>query len=165
MKLRKRTWIIGGVIAALLGTGAIAARYHGHSMEDRAHFATYMITKKLELNDEQEANLDKLAASWIDQRSSMKDFRKSMMEEIKSLANGDDISVDQITSLREKAVSQFASRADTMIPQFVAFYNSLDDTQRAKVSERLDQMAERMEKRGKRGGHGWYGKRHGSDSE
>ena len=100
--LSTRTWIIGGVVAAIIGTGAVASRIKSHSVEDRVDFATYMITKKLSLNDDQEASLDKLAASWIGTAGSMKTFRKSMIDEIKGLTNGEDLSVEQLNALRDK---------------------------------------------------------------
>ena len=163
---KKRTWIIGGVIAALVGTGAIASRYNNHSVEDRVDFATYMITKKLDLNDAQEASLGKLAKSWVGTAGTMKSFRKSMLDEVKQLASGEDLSVKQINALREKIKSEIDRRADEVIPEFVSFYNSLDASQKSQIAERLDKVSERMEKGGFRrhwrhgGGH-----KRGYDSE
>ncbi len=144
--LRKRTWIIGSVVAALIGTGAIASRIHSRSVEDRVDFATYMITRKLELNDTQEASLDKLAVSWIGTADTMKSFRKSMIEEIKSLTGGEDLSVEQLNALRDKVKAEIDRRTDALVPELVAFYNGLDQEQRARITSRLDKMSERMEK-------------------
>ncbi len=158
--LRKRTWVIGGVVAALIGSGAIAARYHNPSMEDRADFATYMIAKKLDLTDAQEASLEKLAANWVSTASSMKAFRKSMVEEVKSLASGEDLTVEQVTALRDKIKAEIDRRTDEMAPEFVAFYNGLDSDQRGKIIARLNNMSEHMEKGGMRHHRGGHMKRH-----
>lgn len=158
--LRKRTWVIGGVVAALIGTGAIAARYHNPSMEDKADFATYMIAKKLDLTDAQEASLEKLAVNWVSTASSMKDFRKSMVEEVKSLASGEDLTVEQVIALRDKIKAEIDRRTDEMAPEFVAFYNGLDSDQRGKITARLNNMSEHMEKGGMRHNMGGHMKRH-----
>ncbi len=145
-EFRKRTWIIGGVVATLIATGAVASRIHGRSVEDRVDFATYMITRKLELNDTQEASLDKLAASWVATAGTMKSFRKSMIDEVKGLASGEDLSVEQLNALRDKVKAEIDRRTNQLVPEMVAFYNGLDQNQRARITSRLDKMSERMEK-------------------
>ena len=74
--LRTRTWVIGGVIAALVGTAAVAGRYHhrGHSPEDRADWASYMVTKRLELNGEQQAAFEKIAQSYVELMGTRRSF-------------------------------------------------------------------------------------------
>lgn len=144
--LSKRTWIIGGIVAAIIGTGAVASRMKSHSVEDRVDFATYMITKKLSLNDDQEASLDKLASRWIGTAGAMKTFRKSMIDEIKSLTNGEDLSVEQLNALRDKVKAQIDQKTDAIVPELVAFYNGLDKNQRAKIASRMEEMSQRMEK-------------------
>ena len=156
--LRNRTWIIGGVVAALIGTGAIAARNHNMSFEDRADYATYKITKKLELNAEHEAAFEGLAAIWV-KNGPMKSFRKSMFEEVKTLANGEQLSVEQINALGDKVKAEIDRRTDELAPQIVAFYNSLDGDQKSKIAARLDKMSDRMEKGGKHHRRGGKGKR------
>jgi len=146
--LKKRTWIIGAVVAAVIGTGAVASRYQNASLEDRADFASYMITKKLELNDSQEASLDSLVKTWIGSAGTMKAFRKSMLDDVKSLAGEDNISVAQVNALRDKIKAEIDLRADKIIPEFVAFYNGLNTKQKTLVSARLDKVSERMEKGG-----------------
>ena len=159
--LSTRTWIIGGVVAAIIGTGAVASRIQRHSVEDRVDFATYMITKKLSLNDDQEASLEKLATSWIGTAGSMKTFRKSMINEIKGLTNGEDLSIEQLSALRDKIKAEIDQKTDAVLPELVAFYNGLDKDQRAKIASRMEDMSKRMEKgnfshRRGRGHHGWH---------
>ena len=161
--LRKRTWIIGASIAALIGTGAIASRYNNPSVEDRADFATYMITKKLELNDSQEASLDKLAKSWVESAGTMKSFRDSMFDEVKKLAVGENLTIEQINTLRDKLKTEIDQRADKIAPQFIAFYNGLDAQQKAKISARLDKFSDRMEHGGFRGNGRHHGKKFDHD--
>ncbi len=146
--LKTRTLVIGGVIATLIGTGAIASRFQNKTMEDRAHFATYMITKKLELNDSQEANLDALTKSWIGSAGTIKTFRSAMLDEVKSLASGENLSIEQVNAFRDKIKAEIDRRADEVLPQFVTFYNGLNADQKAKIVARLDKVSERMENGG-----------------
>ncbi len=159
--LSTRTWVIGGIVAAIIGTGAVASRIQSHSVEDRVDFATYMITKKLSLNDDQEASLEKLATSWIGTAGSMETFRKSMINEIKGLTNGEDLSVEQLNALRDKVKAEIDQRTNAVLPELVAFYNGLDKDQRAKIASRMEDMSERMGKgdfshRRGRGHHRWH---------
>jgi hypothetical protein len=159
--LSTRTWVIGGIVAAIIGTGAVASRIKSHSVEDRVDFATYMITKKLSLNDDQEASLDKLATSWIGTAGSMKTFRKSMINEIKGLTNGEDLSVEQLNALRDKIKAEIDQKTDAVLPELVSFYNGLNKDQRAEIASRMEDMSKRMEKgnfshRRDRGHHRWH---------
>ena len=147
--LRKRTWIIAGVVAALIGTAAVAGRYHhrGHSPEDRADWATYMVTKRLELTDEQQASFDKIAQSYVELMSTRRSFMSDMAGKAKELAQGDNLTVEDVNALRGEISAEFDRRADVLVPQLVAFYNTLDDEQKAKVAQRLDRMSERAGRR------------------
>ena len=156
--IKKRTWVIGAVVAAIIGTGAIASRYHNSSMEDRADFASYMISKKLELDDTQESALDRLVENWVSSAGTMKDFRKSMLEEVKTLATGENLTIEQIYVLRDKIKAEIDNKTDALAPQFVAFYNGLEPAQKEKVIARLDKMSEHMGKDGHHRRH--EGRRH-----
>jgi len=95
--LKKKTWVIGGVVAALVGTGAFAT-LRNHSPEKR-------------------------------------------VERVETLT------VEEVNLLREEIKAEFDRRTDILVPEFVAFYNTLNDEQRAKVTERLDKMSNRLERR------------------
>jgi len=163
--IRKRTWLIGSIVAALVGTAAIASRYNNVSMEDRADFATYMITKRLELNNTQEASLDKLAASLMASASTMSSFRQAMFAQVKTLATGESLSVEQVRAVRDEIKVEFDRRSDQMIPEFVTFYNGLNSDQKAKIVARLDNAAEHMGKRSSRRHWGFGSRRHHGDND
>ena len=160
--IRKRTLIIGTVIGAFLATGAVASRMHSYSIEDRADFATYMITKKLDLNDAQQAQLDKLAQGWVSSIEPAKMFRQSMLSEVKELASGDQLSVDQISAIKDKIETEIDRRTDTIIPQFVAFYNGLNSDQKAKIVARLEDVSKHMNGGEMHGNKKWGGRHWGN---
>ncbi len=155
--LTKKTWIIGGVVVALLGTSAWAAKWHNNSPEERAAFATSRISERLNLNDSQKAAFEKVAAAYVDIRGSRPEFMVSLSGKLKELAKDETLTVDEVNTLKEQIKAEFDKHADAIIPEFVTFYNTLDTTQRDMVAARLETMSERMG-RGERGHHGW-GKR------
>lgn len=162
--IKTRYLLAAGALAALIGGGAIAARYAHPSIEDRADFATYMITKKLDLRDDQQSKLDKLADEWIASASGMKEFRNSVFAKVREMAGSDHISEEKVKELRQMIKAEFDKRADKLIPQLVVFYNGLDKEQKNKVVARLDKAAERMTQGGHRRGWGhWRERHHGWD--
>jgi hypothetical protein len=159
--MKKRTWVVGAIIAALLGTGALAARWHEHSPEERAELMISRISQKLELNDQQRAELEKVANAYVDIRGAAPEFMMELSGELQELAAEETLTVEEVNTLRDQIRDEFERRADIMIPQFVSFYNTLDTGQKRMVSARLGHISERMENKGREqhgAGHGW---RHG----
>ena len=81
--LGKKTWIIGGVLIALVGTTAWATKMHNRSPEDRAAWATERVTKKLNLDDGQKAAFEKVA----DEMVAMRGLRTEFMTDSQSQTN------------------------------------------------------------------------------
>ena len=143
--LRKRTWAIGGIVAALLGTAALAM--HSHSPEDRAKWATERISDRLDLDDTQKDAFSKVADSYVQIRGTAPEFMLDLSSKLKELAVDDTLTVEEVNELRDQIKAEFDRRAEMLVPEFVAFYNTLDDTQRATVMERLDKLTSRIEHR------------------
>lgn len=142
----KRTWVIGGVVAALVGTAAIATT-RDHSPEKRAERVTERVVDRLDLNDTQEEAFSRVAKSYASIRGTAPEFMLDLSRQLKELAQDETLSVEEVNMLRDQIKAEFDRRADALIPQFVAFYNTLDEKQRAKVTERLDKMGNRIERR------------------
>jgi triphosphoribosyl-dephospho-CoA synthetase len=159
--LKKRTWIIGGVVVALLGTTAFAAKWRDHSPEERAAWATERIADRMDLSESQKAAFEKVASAYVEIRGARPEFMMSLSENLQDLANDETLTVEEVNELRDQIKAEFDKRANQIIPEFVTFYNTLDDSQRKMVSARLERMSERMEHRvshrgGMRGEHrGW----------
>jgi len=144
--LKKKTWVIGGVVAALIGTGAFATA-RNHSPEKRVERVTERVVGKLDLDTSQEEAFSKVAKSYVSIRGTAPEFMLDLSGKLKELAKDETLTVEEVNVLREQIKAEFDKRADVLIPEFVAFYNTLDETQRAKVSERLDKMGNRLERR------------------
>lgn len=143
---KKRTWVIGGVVAALIGTTAFATM-HKHSPEKRVERVTERVVGKLDLNTSQEEAFAKVAKSYVSIRGTAPEFMLDLSGKLKDLAKDETLTVEEVNLLREEIKAEFDRRTDILVPEFVAFYNTLDETQRAKVVERLDKMGNRMERR------------------
>jgi hypothetical protein len=143
---KKRTWVIGGVVAALIGTTAFATM-HKHSPEKRVERVTERVVGKLDLNTSQEEAFSKVAKSYVSIRGTAPEFMLDLSGKLKDLAKDETLTVEEVNLLREEIKAEFDRRTDILVPEFVAFYNTLNDDQRAKVTERLDKMSNRLERR------------------
>lgn len=171
--LKKKTWIIGGVVVALLGTTALAARWHDHTPEERAAYMANRVAERLDLDETQKAAFAPVVDAMVEIRGARPEFMVDLSGKLKELAMDDTLTVEEVNQLRDQIKAEFDKRTDAIIPQFVSFYNTLDDSQREMVTARLERMSERMEKggwhhRGRHGGghdgKGWR-KHWGNDSD
>ena len=145
-RFKKRTWVIGGVLAALLGTAAIAKLHH-HSPQQHAKWATERVSKKLELDDKQKIAFAKVADSYVNIRGTAPEFMLDLSSKLKELASDETLTIGEVNALREQIKAEFDRRADMLIPEFVTFYNTLDESQRERVVARLDKISDRLENR------------------
>jgi hypothetical protein len=153
--LGKKTWIIGGILVALAGTTAYATKMRDRSPEDRAAWATERVAEKLNLNDGQKAAFEKVADEMVAMRGVRTEFMMDLSGKLKELSQDDTLTVEEVNTLRDEIKAEFDKRANAIIPEFVTFYNTLDDEQRDMVTARLENMSERMhDRRHKRGGWG-----------
>lgn len=143
---KKRTWVIGGVVAALIGTTAFATM-HKHSPEKRVERVTERVVGKLDLDTSQEEAFAKVAKSYVSIRGTAPEFMLDLSGKLKDLAKDETLTVEEVNLLREEIKAEFDRRTDILVPEFVAFYNTLNGDQRAKVTERLDKMSSRLERR------------------
>lgn len=144
-KSRKKVLIIGGVVVALMGTAAFAMK--GHSHEDRAAWATERVANHLDLNSEQQEALSKVANSYMEVRGTSTELMLDLSSKLQEFAADDTLTTDEVNELREQIKAEFDRRADLIIPDVVAFYNGLDDSQRDQIMERLSNISERIEER------------------
>ena len=147
-KSKKKVLVIGGVVVALMGSAAFAMK--GYSSEDRAAWATERVASHLDLNSEQQEALSQVADSYMEIRGTAPEFMLELSSKLQGLADDNTLTTDEVNELREQIKAEFDRRADLIVPEFVAFYNGLDDTQRDLVMDRLENMSERMAERHER---------------
>lgn len=165
--LGKKTWIIGGVLVALIGTTAWATKMNNRSPEERAAWATERVADKLNLDDSQKAAFEKVAQEMVAMRGARTEFMIDLSGKLKELSQDKTLTVEEVNTLRDQIKAEFDKRANAVIPDFVTFYNTLDDQQRDMVTAQLQKMGNHMERRhsGKSREEGWRGWMKGSSSE
>ena len=144
--LKKKTWVIGGVVTALVGTAAFAS-LRDHSPQKRVERVTERVVGKLDLDATQKQAFTEVAKSYVNIRGTAPEFMLDLSKQLKGLAQDETLSIEEVNELREQIKAEFDRRTDILVPQFVTFYNTLDKTQKAKVVERLDKMGNRIEHR------------------
>ena len=147
-KSKKKVLVIGGVVVALMGSAAFAMK--GHSHEDRAAWATERVANHLDLKSEQQEALSKVADSYMEIRVSSPEFMLDLSSKLQELAADDTLTTEEVNELRDQIKAEFDRRSDIIVPEFVAFYNGLDDAQRDIVMERIESVTERMSDRHER---------------
>ena len=150
--LKRKTWIIGGVLAALTATGAIAAKSYYTPEKRMAHMSEH-ISNSLNLNDIQKGNFEKVATSLMQMRGGSSDFMLTLSGQLKELAADNTLTVEEVNSLRDQIKAEFDRRSEVVVPEFVAFYNSLDDDQKGQILDKIDHIESRIE-----GHHKGYGR-------
>ena len=141
--LKKKTLVIGGVIAALLGTSAFAMKAHWGG--DRSQHMIERVSKNLDLDASQKNAFFKMVSSYGDMRSDAPTFMLDMSGKVKALAADDTLTVEEVNELRDDIKAEFDRRVDVLVPEFVAFYNTLNDEQREIVTTKLEKMSDRFE--------------------
>ncbi|MBL1406618.1 MAG: hypothetical protein COC00_011590 [Rhizobiales bacterium] len=150
--LKRKTWIIGGVVAALTATGAIAAKNH-FTPEKRMAYMSDRVSDSLNLNVTQKESFEKVATSFLQVRGGSADFMLTLSGQLKDLAADKTLTVEEVNTLRDQIKAEFDRRSEIVIPEFVAFYNSLDDDQKGQILDKIDKIESRVE-----GHHKGYGK-------
>ncbi len=77
-----------------------------------------------------------------------------LSDRLKEMAAEKTLTVEEVNTLRDQIRDEFERRADIMIPQFVSFYNSLDENQKDMVNARLEKMSARLADIGEGRHHG-----------
>ncbi|MEM9574449.1 MAG: hypothetical protein AAF870_04375, partial [Pseudomonadota bacterium] len=122
----------------------------GHSHEDRAAWANERVASYLELDSAQQEAFSKVTDSYLEIRGTGPEFLLDLSGKLQELAADNTLTTDEVNELREQIKAEFDRRADLIVPEFVEFYNGLDDSQRDTVMARLEKMSERISERNDR---------------
>lgn len=146
--MKRVTKVVIGSVIGLSLVGAVTAKQFGfceQSPDQRAGWISKRISHKLDLNDMQKAELESLKGVALSAFEAMRGQRPEFSE-IEALFATE---FDQTKALQlvESRSHDFTTQAPQLITAFADFYNTLDDTQRA-------EMTEMVEKRFTQGGHG-----------
>ncbi len=143
--MKKSTKIIMTSLLALgISGGVFAYGSHSHwgmSADEKAEFITERVTKKLDLDEAQEQNLQVLATDMLQLMEEVKSGRQEHMNEIQQMLA--DPVLDQAAALKmiEDKTQAINDRAPATIASLALFLDSLNPEQKSElqsfVSERM----------------------------
>lgn len=142
---KKKTMIIGGVVTALLATSVIAVKAHRGG--DRSEHMVERVSDHLELDASQQDAMTSVANAYRDMRADTPDLMIDLSGKLTELAADDNLTVEDVNQIRDQIKAEFDNRVDALVPQLVAFYNTLNEEQRGIVTARLEGMSDRFEQR------------------
>ena len=143
MKLGKRSIILiaGG---ALITVGVVACNHGMHfgTAEERGEWVVQKVSKELELNPVQQANLEAVKDGFLDMRSTMRSDREQTRGEVLAMLQQPTLDRDRANAI----VAQYLEKASTQSPLIIEaigdFYDSLDDNQRAELTGFIEHKME-----------------------
>lgn len=151
MKLGKRTIIlitsgvllIGGVVACNRGM------HHG-SAEERSEWIVEKASEELELNAAQKAKLVKVKNEFLDVRKTMRNQSEQTRADVLTMLKQPTLDREKVNAIISQKIAIINTRSPAIVDAIGNFYDSLDDSQRAELSEFIE---EKMEHHAKRHSH------------
>jgi protein CpxP len=148
MKLGKRTIIlitsgvllIGGVVACNRGM------HHG-SAEERSEWIVEKASKELELNAAQKAKLVKVKNEFLDVRKTMRNQSEQTRADVLTMLKQPTLDREKVNAIISQKIAIINTRSPAIVDAIGNFYDSLDDSQRAELSEFIEEKMERHAKR------------------
>lgn len=143
--------LIRTVSLATIATVAIAG-LSGCKMspEDRASYATKYLSRKLELNETQKAEMEELAKQAVEDFKSMKPDRKELANEVGRQILADKADVTQIKKLMASQQVKRQTLTDKWLTKIVDFHATLNPEQKQEAAKLLKKYSKKF--RGQFGG-------------
>lgn len=137
-------------IAFIIGIISLLALILGgcrpHSPEERAEYAAERVTSYLELDESQQAELNRIKNDWIESHQQVRQMHKEVMEEALLLLEQDSISDEEFNALVDKVKAHIMERVDSHANHLREFHATLTPEQRQKAVEKLRDFKENMER-------------------
>ena len=147
MKLRKRTIVI--ITAGTLLIGGVAAckhKMHSASAEERGEWVVDKVSKELELNDSQRIKLVEVKDQFIAVRKSMRSDPEEARKEVLAMLKQPTMDREKVNAMVNQKIAMVSEKSPSIIDAIGNFYDSLDDSQRAELSEFIEEKMERHAK-------------------
>lgn len=123
--------IVPAITALALMTNTAYAGKDGDYKNCSADKKVEKLTKKLDLNEEQQQLLKEFAEAKHSMRETRKESRQNNSDAFEALAEKETLEVDDITGLMEEKSEERKAAMQPVLEKFVAFRNSLNEEQRA----------------------------------
>ena len=156
-KFFKLKFIIPVIIAAFLITATFGIVMAKKKFADGpGGFMMGMLVEKLDLNESQKAQVEKIRDEIHSKMESNKDEHQSMMEDFASEFTKDNMDKNKLMELDQKRVQDMKENKDFMIDKMIEFHNILTPQQRQKAVDIMKDMKGKF-------GHGMHKGPNGRD--
>jgi hypothetical protein len=141
IKLNKRIGVGLIILSLILGITACGA-HHGPHHIDQAKMMK-RITKKLDLNENQQGKLQVVLQSASKFRESMQLNHTELSGSLNENFRSAQLNIEALNMQFEDIEAELSSFRKTMVSDYAAFHASLDDTQREKLATKFEKMSKR----------------------
>ena len=148
MKLSKRAIIV--ITSGVLLIGGVAAckhKMHSASAEERGEWVVDKVSKELELNDSQRIKLVEVKDQFIAARKSMRSDREEARKEVLAMLKQPTLDREKMNAMINQKMATINTRSPAIVDAIGNFFDSLDDSQRAELSEFIEDKMEHHAKR------------------
>ena len=147
MKLGKRAIIV--ITSGVLLIGGVAAckhKMHSASAEERGEWVVEKVSEELELNDNQRVKLVAVKDEFLDVRKSMRSDRQQTRTEVQAMLKQPTLDREKVNAMISQKIATINTRSPAIVDAIGNFYDNLDDSQRAELSEFIEEKMERHAK-------------------
>jgi hypothetical protein len=114
------------------------------SVEDRASYATKYLSRKLELNEAQKAEVEVLAKQAVEDFKGMKPDRKELADEVEKQMVADKADVTQIKKLMASQQAKRQMLTDKWITKIAEFHAKLNPEQKQEAAKLLKKYSKKF---------------------
>lgn len=140
MKNPLRFFTIASVTAVLALTLAACGHHRHHDPEEKAEWISKKISRKLDLNEDQQAKLKELSDVLVDHHKQRKDKRKEHMNALMEQVTQPALDTAMIQGIFDEHHASMAELAPQVIGKLAIFHASLDDKQKQKLAKKLEKF-------------------------
>jgi Spy/CpxP family protein refolding chaperone len=147
MKLGKRAIII--ITSGVLLIGGVAAckhKMHSASAEERGEWVVEKVSEELELNDNQRVKLVAVKDEFLDMRKTIRSDRTQTRAEVLDMLKQPTLDREKMNAIVSQKIATINARSPAIVDAIGNFFDSLDDSQRAELSEFIEDKMERHAK-------------------
>jgi len=124
-------------IIGILGF-TLSACGHNHNPEEKAEWMVHKITRKLDLNEDQQTKLQAVADEFIQHHRAQRQNKQQHMESLLAEIRKPEIDKAVLTQMFEQHQADIAQLAPRIIDKLAIFHASLDSEQKEKLAKKLE---------------------------
>ena len=131
------------IVIAVIAVGVLVVKGISHrywTPEKKAERLTQVMTKKLDLNEEQKAKLDVLKEQVLAAKSEMKSSREKDLSTVQELLSQPKFDQQRAQGVINGHIQNLSTRSPEIVAALGEFWDSLNPDQQAKVKTKLEKL-------------------------